>query len=81
MEIVRPSYNRWNARVSLMRVIRELSMTHAESRGGVLIHGAAYLVKGRAVAIAGAKGSGKTTSLIQALSRAASATFPTTASW
>ncbi len=68
VEIVKPSYNRWNARVSLMRVIRELSMTHAESLGGVLIHGAAYLVNGRAVAIAGAKGSGKTTSLVQALS-------------
>ena len=54
-------------RVRLMRVVREYTHNHAIGTGGVMLHAAAVTVDGRAVAIAGAKGAGKTTLALKAL--------------
>ena len=56
------------ARIALMRVVRELAMLDAAARGRPVIHGAVVALGASAVAICGAKGSGKTSMLINALS-------------
>jgi hypothetical protein len=55
------------ARVGLMRVVRELVMSHARRSGRLLLHGAALAVDGRGLIIAGPKRGGKTTLLLHAL--------------
>jgi hypothetical protein len=65
--ILRPAHNWKNSRIALMRVVRELAMNEASARGGLLVHGGAFLLGGKAVIISGPKGAGKTTSLLQAL--------------
>jgi hypothetical protein len=67
--ILRREGNRGNARIALMRVVRELAMNEAAARGGLLVHGGAFLLGSKAVIISGPKNSGKTTSLLQALAR------------
>ena len=50
-------------RLPLMRVVREFAMEASLRRGDVFLHAASLCVDGRAIVIAGSKGSGKTTSL------------------
>jgi hypothetical protein len=66
IDILRPARNR-SARIALMRVARELAMNEAAARGGLLVHGGAFLLGRKAVILSGPKGSGKTTSLLQAM--------------
>jgi hypothetical protein len=50
-------------RLPLMRVVREFAMEASLRRGDVFLHAASLCVDGRAIVIAGSKGSGKTTTL------------------
>jgi hypothetical protein len=63
-----------DGRISLMRVVRELSMNRAQRRGGLLLHAAAMAIGDRGIVITGPKGAGKTSLLIHAL-RARSARY------
>jgi hypothetical protein len=56
-----------DARLALMRVVRELAMNHTQRNGGVIVHAAAFTVGSRGVIVAGPKGAGKTTLLMYAL--------------
>jgi hypothetical protein len=56
-----------NARIALMRVVREIAMCDARQRDRLLLHGAALALGARVVVIAGAKGSGKTSLLTHLL--------------
>ncbi len=58
------------ARTALMRVVRELAMSHSHRTGRLVIHGAAFVVGNTGVIIAGPKGAGKTTLLVHALHQA-----------
>jgi hypothetical protein len=56
------------ARIGLMRVVRELAMLHTLSQGKTLdLHAAAFVFRGRAILLAGDKNAGKTTLLAHAL--------------
>jgi hypothetical protein len=57
----------WKTRRCLMRLVRELATIQALHQGDLFIHGAAIECRGGAVILAGAKRSGKTTMLINAL--------------
>lgn len=57
-----------SARIVLMRVVREHTHNHAIAAGDVVLHAAAVVDGGRALAVAGPKGAGKTTLLLQLLS-------------
>jgi hypothetical protein len=59
--------SRLDARVRLLRVVREYAHNHSLSIGGVMLHAAAVTVEGVAIAIAGAKGIGKTTVALRIL--------------
>lgn len=50
-----------------IRVIKQLVTTAFESDGAVIMHAAAFAVDGRAVALVGGKGSGKTTTVLAAV--------------
>jgi hypothetical protein len=56
-------------RNTLMRVVRELAMIASERSGALIVHGAAALVGGAGLLLAGPKKSGKTTLLVHLLSR------------
>ncbi len=71
--VLSPRHNR-KARMALMRVVREFAMTHSWKSGGLLVHGAALAVDGKAVVLAGPKKAGKT-SLLTHLLRSRAATF------
>jgi hypothetical protein len=58
-------------RNSLMRTVRELAMLATERAGGLIVHGAAAVVDGSGLVLAGPKKSGKTTLLVHLLSRGA----------
>ena len=66
---VRHAGSRLSARVRFMRVIREYFHNHALHSGRLLLHAAAVVHKGRTLAIAGRKGAGKTTAMLQLLER------------
>jgi hypothetical protein len=66
---VRYAGSRLSARVRFMRVIREYFHNHALHSGRLLLHAAAVVHKGRALAIAGRKGAGKTTAMLRLLER------------
>ena len=68
------SPNRLTARVRLMRVVREYFHNAALHAGGLVLHAAAVVHDGRAIAVAGRKGAGKTTMLLRLL-RDANASF------
>jgi len=53
--------------VMVIDFMRDLVIRHLESRGRVVLHAAGSLVDGELVAICGAKGAGKTTSLLHSL--------------
>jgi len=59
--------SRLAARVRFMRVIREFFHNYALHCGRLLLHAAAVVHKGRALAIAGVKGAGKTTAMLRLL--------------
>ena len=59
--------SRLDARVRLLRIIREYAHNHSLSVGGVMLHAAAVTFDGVAIAIAGSKGSGKTTLALRML--------------
>jgi len=63
-----------DARIALMRVVREFCVNRAQRRGGVLLHAAALAVGHRGIVISGPKGAGKTSLLFHAL-RAGSARY------
>ena len=63
--------NTMDARVPLMRAVREFAMNHAHRTGRLVIHGSAFVVAGRGAIIAGPKGAGKTTLLIHVLRQGA----------
>lgn len=56
-----------DARLHLMRIVRELAMNHSQSKGGLFLHAAAIEVNGHGIVIAGQKAAGKTTMLINFL--------------
>jgi hypothetical protein len=56
-----------NARLCVMRVVRELAMGAAQLAGGRFLHAAAFAVDGNAAIIAGPRQSGKTSLLSYAL--------------
>ena len=72
--VVRYAGNRPTARVRLMRVVREYFHNASLQAGGFVLHAAAVVHDGRAIAIAGRKGAGKTTMLLRLL-RDADASF------
>jgi hypothetical protein len=55
------------ARVAWMRVLRELAALHAARAGAALLHASAVWRRGRAIAFAGEKRSGKTSCLLASL--------------
>jgi hypothetical protein len=55
--------------VQVLDFLRDLVIRHEESRGTVVLHASGVCDDGTAVAIAGPKGAGKTTTLISALRR------------
>ncbi len=63
------------ARGALMRVVRELTMDHLVRTGRSLLHAASFALDGRAVLLAGAKNSGKTSLLCAVLGSVPGATF------
>jgi hypothetical protein len=68
IRLVAPRFD-LSMRNSLMRVVRELAMIAAERAGALIVHGAAALVDGTGVVLAGPKKAGKTTLLLHLLSR------------
>ena len=61
---------RLDARARLMRVLREYAHNHSVHAGGLMLHAAAIARGGRGVALAGAKGAGKSTMAMRLLERA-----------
>ena len=61
---------RRDARLALMRVVREYVHNHAVGTGRVILHAAAVATRQGAVALAGLKNAGKTTLALQLLSAA-----------
>jgi len=59
--------NRLTVRTPFMRVVREFAMNHAQNAGAFFLHASCFAVGDRAVIIAGAKNTGKTTLLMYAL--------------
>jgi hypothetical protein len=59
------------ARVAVMRVIRELTMSHLAAAGWMIVHASAFVVDGHAVLVAGPKRAGKTTLLTYAMTTGA----------
>lgn len=57
------------ARVSLMRVVRELGTVAMYEAGHLAVHGAAFVHEGGAVIVCGPKRAGKTSLLVHALSQ------------
>jgi hypothetical protein len=57
----------WTTRRCLMRLVRELATIQALHQGDLFLHGAAVECRGDAIVLAGAKRSGKTTMLMNAL--------------
>jgi hypothetical protein len=57
----------WTTRRCLMRLVRELATIQALHQGDLFLHGAAVECRGGAIIVAGAKRSGKTTMLMNAL--------------
>lgn len=55
------------ARVALLRLVRGLALRGSEERGGLAIHGAACVVDGRGMILAGGKRAGKSSLLLHAL--------------
>jgi hypothetical protein len=67
LQIVTVPGNRW-ARLGLLRVVRELLALRTLARPAMIdLHAAAFMVQNRAVLVAGAKNTGKTTLLVYAL--------------
>ncbi|MGK7943571.1 MAG: hypothetical protein AB4058_03800 [Microcystaceae cyanobacterium] len=64
--LVTPNNHR-QARLALMRVIRELAMNQCLPTNGLFLHGSAFTINGKGIIMVGAKGAGKTTLLIHAL--------------
>jgi hypothetical protein len=64
---VRYHASRLDARVRLMRVVREYAHNHSVCTGGVVLHAAGLTVGGVAVAVAGSKYAGKTTVALRLL--------------
>ena len=62
-----------DARMTLMRVVRESTSSLGRAEGGHTLHAAAFSINGRAIALAGAKKAGKTTLLLHALMQASAA--------
>ena len=62
-----------DGRVRFMRVIREYFHNHAVQGGRLVLHAAAVVHNGRALAIAGRKGAGKTSLMMHLLERSDSA--------
>ena len=58
-------------RIRLMRVVREYAHNHSIQTGGLVLHAAAVTMEGQALAIAGAKGAGKTTLTLRLLAAGA----------
>ena len=58
---------RLEARLALMRVVREYVHNHAVDTGGVVLHAAAVATRHGAIAVAGPKNAGKTTLALQLL--------------
>jgi hypothetical protein len=56
-----------DARLALLRVLREYAMLHATRAGWLILHAAAAAIDGHALVIAGPKQAGKTTLLLHAL--------------
>jgi hypothetical protein len=54
-------------RLRLLRIVREFAHNHSIATGGLPLHAAAIAVHGRAIAIAGPRGSGKTTTALRLL--------------
>jgi hypothetical protein len=65
------SADQGRTRVALMRVVRELATLAARESGDLFLHASAAAAGGRAVIFAGPKCSGKTSMLLNALSRRA----------
>jgi hypothetical protein len=55
------------ARVAMMRVVRELTMSRLVAAGWLIVHSSAFVVDGRAILVVGPKRAGKTTLLTYAL--------------
>ena len=55
------------ARVAVMRVVRELTMSQLVASGWLVVHASAFVVDGRAALVVGPKRAGKTTLLTYAL--------------
>ena len=67
--IIHNGKDRWRARFSLMRVVRELAMTHMVGLGQPILHAAAFARGQDGFAISGSKKAGKTSLLIHILQR------------
>lgn len=59
--------DRWMARLSIMRVVRELAMIHSQREDRMIVHGSGFMMGRRGFVIAGHKRSGKTSLLIHSL--------------
>ena len=64
IEIVSKRFHPW-LRARIIRVLRELLMAHLRTTGWFVLHAAAALIDGGAVAVAGPKNSGKTHLMIR----------------